>query len=66
MTVIINGRDTTWPTPTTILDLLRNKELDPATVVVEKNGVIIPGEDFGGTQLADGDHLEILRFVGGG
>ncbi|BBD08192.1 sulfur carrier protein ThiS [Desulfovibrio ferrophilus] len=66
MTVTINGQETTLPPLTTVLALLRNKELDPASVVVERNGDIIQGDAFGTTELVDGDRLEILRFVGGG
>ena len=44
--------------------LLIELKLNPQTLVVEKNGEIVPrGENC---QLRDGDKLEIVRFVGGG
>lgn len=35
-------------------------------VAVEVNGRIIAKEDFGKVRLADGDTVEVVRFVGGG
>ncbi|MBU1001065.1 MAG: sulfur carrier protein ThiS [Proteobacteria bacterium] len=66
MIVTINGQETTCPPLTTVLTLLLHRQLDPTTVVAENNGVIIQGEAFATTQLADGDRLELLSFVGGG
>lgn len=66
MHIVINGKETEQPAPLTVLALLNNKELDPATVVVELNREILPGKHFGATMLQDGNKLEILRFVGGG
>ena len=52
--------------PGSIADLVRNLELDPAKVAVERNGVIVPRSTLGGAALANGDVLEIVNFVGGG
>jgi len=62
----VNGRTQECPDETTVDALLRELELDPATVVVELNTQILKKQDFASTLLADGDHLEVLRFVGGG
>ena len=35
-------------------------------IAVEKNGDIVPRARYGDTVLADGDALEVVRFVGGG
>lgn len=66
MVVVLNGDETDVSGPMTIADLLVAREVAPETVVVERNGEIVPGDAFGTTQLEDGDHLEVLRFVGGG
>lgn len=66
MRITINGTATELPSGTTVLSLLESKGLDPATVVAELNQSIVPGEQFASTALADGDTLEIVRFVGGG
>lgn len=52
--------------PGSIADLVRELELDPAKVAVERNGVIVVRSTLGQVALADGDVLEIVHFVGGG
>lgn len=39
---------------------------DPVGIVIEKNMEIIHREDFDKVNIADGDVIEILHFVGGG
>ena len=51
---------------TTIADLVRELELVPEKVAVERNGVIVPRSTLAEAPLADGDTLEIVHFVGGG
>jgi thiazole synthase len=53
-------------TAATIAELVRELELVPEKVAVERNGVIVPRSTLGETPLADGDTLEIVHFVGGG
>ena len=66
MIVVINGNEIEAAPGMTIADLLAEREIKPETVVVERNGDIVPGADFASITLDDGDHLEVLRFVGGG
>ena len=66
MTVTLNGKETELTGAMTVLALLESKGLDPETVVVELNREIVSAENFSATQINDGDHLEVLRFVGGG
>lgn len=66
MKIIVNGTDLDTPEGGTVLSLLESKKLEPSTVVVEKNGDIVPGDQFATTRLGENDKLEILRFVGGG
>jgi thiazole synthase len=51
---------------TTIAELVRELELAPEKVAVERNGEIVPRSTLGEAPLADGDTLEIVHFVGGG
>ncbi len=51
---------------TTIADLVRELDLVPEKVAVERNGEIVPRSTLGEAALADGDTLEIVHFVGGG
>ena len=50
----------------TILALVTELGLKPEKVAVERNGTIVPRSTHGEAQLADGDVLEIVHFVGGG
>ena len=50
----------------TIADLVRELELAPEKVAVERNGEIVPRSTLSEAALAEGDVLEIVHFVGGG
>lgn len=64
--VIINGIPESLQKDTLILDLLELKSIEPAKVVIEINKNIIKREQYSSQTLHDNDHVEILRFVGGG
>ncbi len=49
-----------------IADLVRELDLTPEKVAVERNGVIVPRSTLEDASLASGDTLEIVHFVGGG
>ncbi len=66
MRLVVNGEPREVPAGSTVEDLLRHVGVNPASVVVERNGEIVSREDFESTGLADGDRIEIVRFVGGG
>ncbi len=50
----------------TIASLVRELDLTPEKVAVERNGEIVPRSTLAEAPLADGDKLEIVHFVGGG
>jgi thiazole synthase len=50
----------------TIAELVRELELAPEKVAVERNGEIVPRSTLTEAALAEGDKLEIVHFVGGG
>ena len=50
----------------TIADLVRELDLAPEKVAVERNGAIVPRSTLAEAVLAEGDTLEIVHFVGGG
>jgi len=50
----------------TIKDLVAEKELVTASLVVEHNGRIVKQADWGSVMLGQGDILELLNFAGGG
>ena len=64
----INGGDRQFPagTPQTLTDLLKQLNINEATVVAEIDGQIIDRQNFAQTQLSNGQSIELVRFVGGG
>ena len=66
MVVILNGKEIEVTADLTVLGLLEARGIGTGSVVVEVNREIVPEAAFGDTKLNDGDHLEVLRFVGGG
>jgi len=63
--IILNG-EPRITAASTIADLVRELDLDPLKVAVERNGEIAPRSTLEGAALASGDTLEIVHFVGGG
>lgn len=66
MDIQLNGQMTPVAAGITIGDLIRGKDLDPGTVVVEHNLTIVSTAEVDRITLKQNDALEILRFVGGG
>jgi sulfur carrier protein len=66
MQAVINGLPEDIGTLVTLGDLLRAREIVPQRVAVELNGGLVSRERYDATTLAEGDHLEIVTFVGGG
>lgn len=66
MQLTVNGKKGDYADELTVAELLRQRGHDPAVVVVERNGEIVPAADFAATRLAAGDVLELVQFVGGG
>jgi sulfur carrier protein len=50
----------------TVWGLLEELGLNPAAIVVERNGEIVARTAYQETALAEGDVLELVRIVGGG
>jgi thiazole synthase len=65
LSLTVNG-ESRRSSAATIAALVRELELKPEKVAVERNGVIVPRSTLGEAALADGDVLEIVHFVGGG
>ncbi len=63
--VTINGKQEA-AAGMSLLSYLQKAGFSPEAVVVERNLEIIPRDRLEDVLLADGDSVEILRFVGGG
>ena len=63
----VNGTYRRVPSDWTLAQLLASLELDPRTIVVERNGTILRDRSsFASVELVADDSLEIVHFVGGG
>jgi thiamine biosynthesis protein ThiS len=62
----INGEARDFNPPLTLAGLVEQLDMKTDRVAVELNRSIVPREQWQGTNLADGDCLEIVHFVGGG
>jgi sulfur carrier protein len=61
-----NGESRSCPPTTALPDLLELMGLNPRLVAVEYNGEILHRQFWPGTQIQEGDRLEIVTIVGGG
>lgn len=66
VSIVLNGERRTLAAGLTVAGLLRELELHPGMVVVERNRVILAREVLDATPVEDGDRLELVHFVGGG
>ena len=66
MQITVNGSQRDMPDGITVADLLTLLELNPRTMVVQRNDVLIDRNAFDTASLAEGDVVELVRFVGGG
>ena len=61
----VNGEDADVAGQT-VADYLSSAGFNPARVVVELNGSIVPKAAYADTAFRDGDSVEIVCFMGGG
>jgi sulfur carrier protein len=66
ITIQLNGESRETPAGTTIIALLAQLGLNSGRVAIEYNLHILPKSKWEQTQIANGDRLEIVQFVGGG
>ncbi|KOO47116.1 sulfur carrier protein ThiS [Priestia koreensis] len=67
MNVKINGEDVKLHSSiATVHELLTFYEFEKRVVIVEVNEDILQKDQHNQTILKDGDHIEIVSFVGGG
>ena len=66
MFITLNGEPYELEAPMSIIDLLTKLDIDPRRVAIEHNLIVIKRERYDSTVVADGDSVEVVRFVGGG
>lgn len=62
----VNGEPREVAAGTTVRGLLEALGLGQTLVAVERNRQIVPRAEHASAEVADGDRLEIVHFVGGG
>jgi sulfur carrier protein len=62
----VNGEPVDLPEGLTVASLLQHLGVREGRVAVERNGAVVKRARHGEEQLAPGDVLEIVSFVGGG
>ncbi len=66
VSITINGESRVLSAALTVDKLLQELGIEGRKVAVERNLEIVPKSAFAATQVADGDRLEIVHFIGGG
>ncbi|MGH9534707.1 MAG: sulfur carrier protein ThiS [Terriglobales bacterium] len=66
MQLTVNGQRREAAADLNLLDLLRELGLPAERLAIERNHQLVPKREWPTTQLAAGDQIEIVHFVGGG
>ncbi len=66
ITIELNGEPYPVEAGTVLVGLLEELKLKPKRVAVEINQTVVPKADYERTTLCEGDHVEVINFVGGG
>jgi thiamine biosynthesis protein ThiS len=66
MRIILNGEPRDVADSATVLGVLEGLGFNPEGTVVERNADILDRASYATTALAEGDTVELVRFVGGG
>jgi len=64
--ITLNGDPFEVAGPLTVSALLAQLGIDPRRVAVEHNLVVLKRAMYEQTRITEGDHIEIVNFVGGG
>lgn len=66
MLITLNGEPFEIASPLSIASLLADLNIDPRRVAVEHNLTVVRRGEYAQVTVAEGDHVEIVNFVGGG
>jgi len=66
ITLQVNGETRSCCAQTRLPELLEQLDFNPRLIAVEYNGEILHKQFWEGTQMQEGDRLEIVTIVGGG
>ncbi len=66
MQIKLNGEDYPLEGAVSVAALVQKLALDERKIAIERNFEIVPRIAYATTQLAAGDEVEIVHFIGGG
>ncbi len=66
MRVVLNGEARELPDRVTVAQLVNQLGLGARRIAVEVNRDVLPRDRYAVHRLAEGDHVEIVQFIGGG
>jgi len=66
MKLYLNGQEKNLHPGLTLKDLLAQYEVNPKTVVIERNEQVVSRDEITEIRLVEGDRIEVVQFVGGG
>jgi thiamine biosynthesis protein ThiS len=66
MNITLNGQDKKIPAPATLQALIESVCPGGRHVIAEHNDQIVRPDQWPHTTVAEGDRIELVRFVGGG
>lgn len=66
MLLMVNGEERRFDGSLTVSQLLAQLGIDARKIALERNLEIVPRSAYDGTELTDGDRLEVVHFIGGG
>ncbi len=64
--MVINGRQKNYSEGITLAEVLAKEGYQPEQIAVECNEEIVPKAEYEIYRLNPTDHLEIVKFMGGG
>ncbi len=64
--MVINGVEKEYPEGITLAEVLKQEGYQREQIAVERNEEIVPKAEYDKVLLTSADHLEVVRFVGGG
>ena len=66
MNYTLNGKQEKLPDNCRLIDIIKNRNLNIDSIVIEYNEIILKKDDINEIVIKENDKIEILGFMGGG
>lgn len=66
MQITLNGEPYSLPQEVNVSGFVRELQLNPTQVAIERNLEIVPRSLYDDVVIVEGDNIEIVTFIGGG